>query len=124
LGDYQILTDLAHVSFFPFKTKGSTCLPCAIKMVNTGRIDGFIFAQNEIDPYIHTHRLANVRRQLYKNFDVKILIPKGPNGEALDRYFSEGIQTLKEQGLYDKLLAPVLFPYKEWQPSDPGIFGG
>lgn len=116
LRDYSLITDSAHTDFFPFPIRGTACLPCAIKMVNAGRIDGFIFAQNEIDPIIRAQGLTNVHRQLYKNYDVKIVLPKGQRGKEVDAYFSEGIKILRERGEYDKLLAPVLLPYQEWQP--------
>jgi polar amino acid transport system substrate-binding protein len=118
LGDYTILTDTAHTDFFPFKVSGVTCLPCAIRTLNAGRIDGFIFAQNEIDPYILKYKLGNIHRQLYHNFDVKVLIPRGEAGQSVDRYLSAGIGKLRANGAYDKLLAPVLAPYKDWQPSE------
>jgi len=79
-------------------------------------MDGFIFAQNEIDPFIREFNLTNVHRQFYKNFEVKILIPKGEKGKEIDNYFSAGIKTLRERGEYDKVLATVLAPYIEWQP--------
>jgi len=116
LGKYNIVTDTAHTGFFPFPVKGENCLSCAIRMVNSGRIDGFIFAQNEIDPFIKKFGLNNVHRQLYKNFNVKVLIPKGTQGKAIDNYFSSGMRILKERGEYKKLLAPILSPYQEWQP--------
>jgi polar amino acid transport system substrate-binding protein len=116
LDQYSILTDSAHTDFFPFEVEGTACLTCAIKMVNVGRIDGFIFAQNEIDPFIRQFKLTDVHRQLYKNFDVKIVIPKGDAGRKIDQYFSSGIKTLRDRGQYDELLAPVLAPYREWQP--------
>ncbi len=116
LGRYDIATDSAHTEFFPFPIKPVHCLSCAVQMVNSGRIDGFIFAQNEIDPFIKDLGLNNVHRQLYKNFNVKILIPKGEAGKEIDAYFTSGIQTLRERGEYDTLLAPVLNPYREWLP--------
>ncbi|MCW9034325.1 MAG: transporter substrate-binding domain-containing protein [Alphaproteobacteria bacterium] len=116
LGKYSIGTDLAHTSFFPFPTEGLSCLSCAIQMVDAGRIDGFIFAQNEIDPFIRDLGLKNIKRQLYKNFDVKVILPKGKKGQEIDAYFTNGIKALKERGEYNELLAPVLAPYIEWQP--------
>lgn len=116
LGSYRITTDHAHTQFFPFHTKGISCLSCALKMVDLGRVDGFIFAQNEIDPFIKEFGLKNIRRQLYKNFDVKIVIPKGNKGDRLNNYFSKNIQVLKKRGEYDALLAPLLAPYRDWQP--------
>ncbi len=115
-GQYEIATDSAHTQFIDFPTIGISCLSCTIKMVNEGRLDGFIFAQNEIDPYIKDLGLNNIHRQLFKNFDVKILIPKGEAGNKIDQYFNSGIQALKENGDYDILLAPLVSPYLDWQP--------
>jgi len=116
LDKYSIATDIAHTEFFPFPTIGKTCISCAMKMVNLGRLDGFIFAQNEIDPFIIQFKLQNIHRQLYKNFDVKILIPKTETGKKIDKYFTDGIKLLKQNGEYDKMLAPIVSPYNDWQP--------
>lgn len=116
LGDFQIGTDRAHTSFFPFKILGLSCLPCGIKMVNVGHLDGFIFAQNEIDPFITEHNLSNIHRQLYKNFDVKIVLPKSAAGRKIDSVFSHYIQELRKTGEYDQIMAPVISPYRNWQP--------
>ncbi len=116
LGKYQIATDSAHTQFLDFEAIGISCLSCTLKMVDAARLDGFIFAQNEIDPYIKELGLKNIHRQLYRNFDVKILIPKGAAGKKIDQYLTSGIQALKESGDYDTLLAPLVSPYREWQP--------
>ena len=113
---YKIATELAHTNFYPFAVVGISCLPCALKMVEMGRIDGFIFAQNEMDPFIRQLGLKNIHRQLYKNFNVKVLIRKGKNRRHIDQYFTNGIQILKARGDYDRLLAPLLTPYVDWQP--------
>ncbi len=116
LEKYQLATDSAHVDFFPFKITGISCLSCGIKMVNAGHLDGFIFAQNEIDPFIRELKLSNIHRQLYRYFNVKIVIPKGDKGKQIDTFFTKYIGELRETGKYDKLLSPVLFPYQSWQP--------
>ncbi len=115
LNNYTIATDIAHTNFFPFKTLGKSCLSCVLEMVDRGRIDGFIFAQNEIDPFIKELKLKNIHRQLYQNFDVKILIPKGDKGKDIDKYFSDGIKKLKQTGEFDRILKPIVSPYIEWQ---------
>jgi polar amino acid transport system substrate-binding protein len=120
LKNYDIYTDPAHKSFFPFKVGGSSCLSCTIRSLDAGKIDGFIFAQNEIDPIIKEHKLINIRRQLYQNYDVKILIPKGEKGKKIDQFLSDGIARLRASGEYEELLSPVLAPYIDWQPTDHG----
>jgi len=116
LGDYNLATDNAHIEFFPFKIDGLSCLSCGVKMVNVGHLDGFIFAQNEIDPFVEKLQLSNIHRQLYKNFNVKIIIPKGPAGEKVDAYFTKYIGQLRANNKYNSLLAPILAPYRDWQP--------
>lgn len=116
LGDYEIATDRAHTGFFPFKTTGLSCISCGIRMVEFGRLDGFIFAQNEMDPFIKEFKLYNIHRQLYKNFDVKIVIPKGAEGDKINAYFSRYIPQLRASGDYEKIMAPAIAPYREWEP--------
>ncbi len=116
LNQYRIATDIAHTKFFPFPVIGKSCLSCTIKMVDKGRIDGFIFAQNETDPFIEQFKLKNIHRQLYKYYDVKILIPKTEEGKTIDKYFSRGIKLLKQNDKFDKILSPLVSPYIDWQP--------
>jgi len=109
-------TDIAHIPYFNFKIEGSSCIECSVKMVNAGRLDGFIFAQQETDPFLQKNKLKNISRQLFKLYDVKIVLPKGGDGGAVDTYLSEGISRLRLSGEYQKIMAPVIAEYDDWQP--------
>lgn len=113
---HSLATDSAHTGFFPFKMSPTHCISCAIKMVNKGRLDGFIFAQAEVDHYIKEFKLTNIRRQLYKNFEVKLVFPKTPRGFKLKECFEKEFSRLKDTGFLKKHLSPVVGEYDNWQP--------
>lgn len=113
---HSLVTDSAHTGFFPFKISPTHCISCSIKMVNKGRLDGFIFAQAEVDHYIKEFKLKNIRRQLYKNFSVKLVFPRSPRGLKLKACFEKEFSRLKDTGFLNKFLSPVIGNYDNWQP--------
>ncbi len=116
LKDYKIETDLAHVAYFDFPIKGSNKTASSLKKVNAGRIDGFIFADSSSDPILKKEGLKNIKRELYKVFDVKIILPKGEKGKATDAFLTETIQKMRADGSFDKIMSPLDQPYNDWQP--------
>ena len=116
LKDYRIETDLAHVPYFDFPIKGSTRVDSSLKKVDAGRIDGFIFADSSTDPILKQEGLKNIHRELYKVFDVKIILPKGEKGKATDAFLTETIEKMRADGTFDKIMSPVEQPYNDWQP--------
>ena len=116
LKDYKIETDLAHVSYFDFPIKGSTRIDSSLKKVNAGRIDGFIYADFASDPIVKKEGMKNIHRELYKVFDVKIILPKGEKGKATDAFLTETIEKMRADGSFDKIMSPIDQPYNDWQP--------
>ncbi len=116
LKDYKIETDLAHVPYFDFPIKGSSKTDSSLKKVDAGRIDGFIFADSSSDPIVKKEGLKNIHRELYKVFDVKIILPKGEKGKATDAFLTETIEKMRADGSFDKIMSPLDQPYNDWQP--------
>jgi polar amino acid transport system substrate-binding protein len=116
LKDYKIETDLAHVPYFDFPIKGSTRVDSSLKKVDAGRIDGFIFADSASDPILKKEGMKNIHRELYKVFDVKIILPKGEKGKATDAFLTETIEKMRADGTFDKIMSPIDQPYNDWQP--------
>ncbi len=116
LKDYRIETDLAHVKYFDFPVKGSTRIDSSLKKVDAGRIDGFIFADFASDPIIKKEGLKDIHRDLYKIFDVKIIVPKGEKGKVTDVFLTETIEKMRADGSFDKIMSPIDQPYDNWQP--------
>lgn len=113
LADYLIETDVAHTSYFPFDIQPSAHLLGSLKKLDLGRIDGVIFADDATDPLIEAHNLQNIQRQLYRRFEVKIVLPKGGEGGATDRFLSEAIQKLRASGRLEEIMRPVDHPYAD-----------
>lgn len=116
LKDYRIETDLAHVKYFDFPIQGSARLDSSLKKVDAGRIDGFIFADFASDPIVKQEGLKNIHRELYKVFDVKIILPKGEKGKATDAFLTETIEKMRTDGSFNKIMSPIDQPYNDWQP--------
>ncbi len=116
LKDYYIETDAAHVEYFDFKIYPSPKIKTSLTKVDEGRIDGFIFADAASDPLIREYNLKNIKRQLYKVFEVKIILPKGGRGGEIDGILTSAIKKLRESGRYEEIMKPVDYPYNDWQP--------
>ena len=116
LASYKLETDRAHTQYFPFPIEPAASLESAMRKVDAGRIDGFIFADFASEPIIKQYDLKNIHRSLYRVFDVKIILPKGAHGGEVDRMLSAAIRSLREKGDYDKLMGSVDRPYDDWQP--------
>lgn len=113
----ELLTDTAHTKIFDFKVKGVTGMEGAIQMVNKNRVDGLIFADSVIDPIIKAQNLKNVRRTLFKTYDVKALILRGENAEYVDKMIAAGVEEVFRTGEIATFKVDS-GPYQTWQPFE------
>lgn len=116
LPDARVETDIAHVAYFDFKITGSSNIEQSLLKLNAGRIDAFIFADFATDPLVKKNNLTQIQRDLYKVYDVKIILPKGGLGGPTDQFLSETIGKLREKGIYDSIMGVIDTPYDNWQP--------
>ncbi|VAX12028.1 hypothetical protein MNBD_GAMMA24-788 [hydrothermal vent metagenome] len=106
LEQYRIETDSAHTIFFNPKIEGTTCLPCSVRKLSAGRIDGLIFAAREIDGMIKKAHIKNIRRQNYKIFGSKFILPLGPKGDEIDKLLAKLIKRMIEKGTLQRVAKP------------------
>ncbi|MDY6904509.1 MAG: transporter substrate-binding domain-containing protein [Thermodesulfobacteriota bacterium] len=116
LAQYTITTDAAHVDLFDFPIKPDYQIESSLKKLNAGRIDGYIFADSEADPILKQLGLKNIRRQLYKVYDVHAVLPKGEKGKAADQMITKGMAILRQNGKWAKIIKPLDNEYVDWQP--------
>jgi polar amino acid transport system substrate-binding protein len=116
LQNSKVETDIAHLPYFNFPIKGSSNLELSLKKVNAGRIDAFIFADFASDPIIKGKNFTNIKRDLFKVYDVKIVLPKNGTGGKTDKFLSETIAKLRANGTYAKIIGPIDMSYDNWQP--------
>ena len=106
-----IETDTAHTPYFPFSINASSSVEGSLRKLLAGRIDGFIFADNATDPVIKRAGLKGIRRQLYRRFDVKIVLPKGGTGGPTDQFLTQTIKKMRETGQFQKIMGRIDLPY-------------
>ncbi|MCC7150837.1 MAG: transporter substrate-binding domain-containing protein [Rubrivivax sp.] len=109
---FKVETDQAHVDYFDFPIVASSNIESSLKKVNAGRVDGFIFADVASDPIVKAAALTNIKRQLYKRFDVKVVLPKGERGGAADKWLTENIGKLRASGEYNRIMGMIDTPFQ------------
>lgn len=95
----------------PFSTFDS-----ALRKVDAGRIDAFLWAQEEADQVLRGLRLGTIRRSLYGTFGDVFLLPLGPRGDFVDGVLSAAIGKLRAGGRLDTLYRRIHGPWDPWQP--------
>jgi ABC-type amino acid transport substrate-binding protein len=116
LSGLKVETDIAHLPYFNFPIKGSSNLELSLKKVEAGRIDAFIFADFASDPLVKKNNFKNIKRDLYRVYDVKIVLPKNGRDGSTDKFLSETIGKMRANGSYDKIMSKIDVPYDNWQP--------
>lgn len=104
--------------FWPFSVKRSLSLEQSLGKLSRGRIDAFLWAQEEADFTLRKMGLTNIHRVYFGEFDDVFIIPKGPKGDAVDRFLSQSIERLRASGQLDKIYSGIHGPYQEWQPGE------
>lgn len=113
---YIIYTDRAHSDLFNFTIHPITHIESALHMLNAGRIDGFIFADVEVDPLLKKLGFKTIQRQLFKVYDVHAILPKGKKGGEADKMIQKAMQHIKITGQWENLLGQYYPVYQNWQP--------
>ncbi|MEH6633543.1 MAG: hypothetical protein V7776_22230 [Halopseudomonas aestusnigri] len=114
LSGLKVETLQAHVDVIPHAVFGSNCIVCSLKRLQSRRIDAFIFAQKETDQELKKLGYLNVRRSLYNIYDVRAVLAPGKAGEDADQFLTNGIEALKANGEYKRIMAPFLDSFVEW----------
>jgi len=113
LASYKIETDLGHTTFLHQGIQGTTCLPCSVKKLSAGRIDGLIFAAREIDFFIKQAGISNIRRQNFRIFGSKFILPLGKKGDEIDHLLSGLIIKMIKDGSLATVAEPYLSYFKK-----------
>lgn len=116
--DYRVETDIGHTVFFNKNMQGTVCLPCSVKKLSANRLDGLVFASREIDSMIKAGKYKNIRRQDFKIFGSKFILPVGKKGDELDKLLRSLIKKMIVNGKLAKVAKPYT-DYFEKEYNDP-----
>lgn len=116
LSKYNIETDRAHMEYFPFKIIPSNSIERSLEKLHNGQIDGFIFADFATDSLLKKMAYKDIKRELYKTFEAKIILAKNSKGKAADIMITNATAKLKATGKFQKIMDKIDVPYNNWQP--------
>ncbi|OOE86650.1 ABC transporter substrate-binding protein [Salinivibrio sharmensis] len=102
--------------YMPFKVQRSHSIKQSLLRLAAGRIDGFVWAQEEADLALKELGLTMIKRAHFADFDDVFFIPKGIAGREIDAYLTRLITRLREQGNLMHEYRKVHRPYVDWQP--------
>lgn len=108
LSKLRIETDKAHSPLFYSQLGEADSIEAGLKRVSSGQIDGFLFSVSATDTVIKRLKIGGLVRIPYRRFMSKMVLPKGPAGDALDEKLGLIIDRLKDSGEYQRIMASVL----------------
>jgi ABC-type amino acid transport substrate-binding protein len=99
----EVQTLLAYENFFKFPITYFTCLECALKKLQTGRIDAIIFTQFIANKVLkepkNKKEYSKIKSNLYSYKNISMILSKDKlKSKELDNYLAEGINKLKKSG--------------------------
>lgn len=118
LSEYRIATLGGHANLFSFPVEEDYSIEGSLMKLNSGRIDGYIFADTGGDPALVELGLTGIKRQLYKVYDVHAVLPRNEAGRAADKFITEVAARLATQRL------PLMWvpqEYVDWQVDEEEI---
>jgi polar amino acid transport system substrate-binding protein len=107
----------ATPGFLPIPLQRSMSIEQSLRKLSRGRIDAFVWAQEEADLMLKQLGLANIRREFFGDFEDVFIIPKGPAGDEVDEFLSDAIEQLTISGKLDQIYSKIHQPYNPWQPQ-------
>jgi len=105
--------------YMPFPVQRSMSIEQSLRKLSRGRIDAFVWAQEEADLMLKHLGLTNIRREFFGDFEDVFLIQKGAAGDDMDQFLSDAIVRLAASGKLAEIYEKIHRPYQEWQPGPP-----
>jgi polar amino acid transport system substrate-binding protein len=115
---YKIEIDPSRTDDYNFVTMGSSNFEASFKKLSDGTIDGVILSQTTGDPLLKKGAYKNITRQLWSELDQCFSLQKGARGGEIDKMLTLGVNKMKADGSYDKLVGDYSRKAKfdNWQP--------
>ena len=106
---YKIeMANLELANTFPFPVTSSTNFDATLEKIDQGIIDACIMSQVNFDNSAKKLGLKSLKKQLYGYYDLKIAIQKGAKNGEIDKIISEGLQKIKSNGKFEKIMGGMI----------------
>lgn len=95
----------------PFTDMGS-----ALRKLEAGHTDAFLWAQEEADAELRKLGFTDIVRTSFGAYDDTLAVTRGPRGDMVDKILSQALGALHASGELQKLYSKIHLPYDPWQP--------
>ncbi len=116
LSSLKVETMIGHSHFFDFAVDEVTSIEIGLKKLVNGRTDAFIMEQDAVDGLIKAQGMSDLHRAKYAVWDSTLIVPAGPEGDALNAALSAAVAKAKTDERYAVAAANVHAPFEDWQP--------
>lgn len=106
----------ATPGFLPIPLQRSMSIEQSLRKLSRGRIDAFIWAQEEADLVLRQLGLTNIHREHFGDFEDVFIIAKGAAGDDMDHFLNTAIDRLAASGKLAEIYSRLHRPYEVWQP--------
>lgn len=100
----QIETDRAHTSLFPFPVSPATSIEGALRKVESGRSDGFLFAMRPTDNVLRQLGFKNIQRIPFRKFYSHAIFQDSEKGRRMEALFSRLLKATKQSGAWKRAM--------------------
>lgn len=88
----------------------------AFKKLIAGRIDAFLWAQEEADEALRSLGDASLVRELYGVFDDVFAVQRNARGDFVERVYEQALESLHKSGKLQTIYSKIHRPFDPWQP--------
>jgi hypothetical protein len=116
---FKVETAISMVDILPFAALSSTNVEGSFKKLDSGGIDGYIYAQAAADVVLKNLGLKTIKRTFFDTAQGVLAIAKGGRGGKIDQILTKGVEILKANGKYAVIMSDLLGgggKYSDWQP--------
>lgn len=117
---YKLESSPSLKDSFKYPYTVSNSVEESLRKLDSARIDGYIWAQDEADVYIKNNKMKKISRSLFYNFDDVIAIVNNENTDAINKILTDCVSGLENSGKLKTLYEKIHMPYDDWQPSEMG----
>jgi ABC-type amino acid transport substrate-binding protein len=88
----------------------------AFKKLSAGRIDAFIWAQEEADEELRRQGDKGIVRELYGVYEDVFAVQRNARGDFVEKVYDQVLDAMRRSGKLKALYSKIHLPFDPWQP--------
>jgi ABC-type amino acid transport substrate-binding protein len=88
----------------------------AFKKLSSGRIDAFLWAQEEADEELRRQGDKSIVRELFGVYDDVFAVQRNARGDFVEKVYEETLEVMRKSGKLKEIYSRIHLPFEPWQP--------